>query len=84
MSTSCFGFVPPPLSTAIDTAGLPGPSLAGPAGATSITVLNRFSLSASDQATYNSIFVVEPVPEPGTAALLALGLVAVGIKRRRY
>ena len=65
-----------------ETLGLPGPTIPGPAANATIGVVNRFSLSAGDQATYNSVFQVEPIPEPGTAALLGLGLVAFGWVRR--
>ncbi|MEM7409300.1 MAG: PEP-CTERM sorting domain-containing protein [Myxococcota bacterium] len=73
----------PITDSASETLGLPGPTIPGPAGNVSIGVLNRFNLSPGDQATYNSIFQVEIVPEPGTAALLGLGLVAMSWVRRK-
>lgn len=64
-------------------AGLPGPTIPGPAAALTIGITNRFNLSSLDQATWNSTFIVEPIPEPGTGILLGLGLLAVGVVRRR-
>ena len=62
--------------------GLPGPTiLSGPALAT-IGIINQFTLTPGDQFSGNSFFVVEPVPEPSTIALAALGLVMLALRRR--
>ena len=39
-----------------------------------IAITLRFSLTAGDSASLTSLFNVEPIPEPGTAILLAVGL----------
>ena len=64
------------------TFGLPGPTVAGPPVATSIGIRNTFSLSAGDSVASTNLFVVEAAPEPGTAALLGLGIVAMAAGRR--
>jgi hypothetical protein len=61
------------------SAGLPGPTLPGPAATTSIGITNRFSLTAGDIAGLTNFFVV--VPEPTAALLLATGAIAL-IRRR--
>jgi hypothetical protein len=66
-----------------ETQGLPGPTIPGPAANASIGITNRFNLSAGDQATWNSTFIVEAVPEPGTALLVGAGLLVLGVSRRR-
>jgi hypothetical protein len=60
------------------TFGTPIPSLASPVVATSIGIRLDFWLTPGDSASFTSKFVVIPAPEPGTGALLALGL-----RRRR-
>ena len=62
------------------TRGLPGPTLpSGPVTA-SIAIQHKFTLTAGDTGTFNSLFVV--TPEPTTVGLLLIsGLVA--LKRRR-
>ena len=64
-------------------AGLPGPTIPGPGALLTFGITNRFNLSSLDQATWNSTFIIEAVPEPGTALLLGFGLLAVGVVRRR-
>ena len=63
--------------------GSPIPSLPGPAVLSSIGVKLDFSLTAFDRASFTSNNVVNPVPEPTTGALVALGLVALATRRRR-
>jgi hypothetical protein len=61
--------------------GLPGPTLpSGPALST-IGIINRFTLTSGDIFSGNSFFVVLPVPEPSTFALL--GLCVMGLAGRR-
>jgi hypothetical protein len=65
--------------------GMPIPSLAGPAVASSIGIQLRFQLTPGDQASFTSVFVVEPIPEPATFAMLSGGLVGLAtFGRRRY
>lgn len=63
--------------------GTPIPSQPGPAVNSDIGIRIDFVLTAQDQASFTSVFVVQPVPEPATAALLGLGLLALGIRSRR-
>jgi hypothetical protein len=65
------------------SAGLPGPTIAGPSVATSIGIQHQFSLTPGDRATFSSVFVVVPVPEPGSLSLLALGGALLLWRRRR-
>lgn len=57
--------------------GLPIPSQPGPNVLTSIGIRLDFSLTAGDSATFSSVFVVEPVPEPATMALASCGFALV-------
>jgi hypothetical protein len=62
-------------------AGLPGPTLPGPAVLSDIGITHRFSLTAHDTIGITSAFqVVQFVPEP--AAVLMLGALAVACRRR--
>lgn len=64
--------------------GLPGVTLPGPAANANIGIRLDFELSGNgDAASFTSVFVVQPIPEPGTAMLLGLGLGVVGWSRRR-
>ena len=61
------------------SAGLPGPTLPGPAVLTDIGITHRFSRTAHDLVGITSGFVV--TPEPTSALLLGLGALAL-IRRR--
>jgi len=54
--------------------GTPIPGLPGPGVATSIGIRYDFTLTGQDAASFTGVFDVEPIPEPGTAALFGLGL----------
>jgi hypothetical protein len=71
-------------STAIPnvTFGSPIPSLPGPAVLSTIGIRLDFNLSGFDSVSFTSNHVVNAVPEPGTAALVALGLVFLARRRR--
>lgn len=60
------------------SAGLPGPTLPGPAVLTDIRLDHRFLLSSHDSAAMTSFFIV--VPEP--AAVLLLGFAGTLLRRR--
>jgi hypothetical protein len=66
------------------SAGLPGPTISGPASALStIGIKHTFSLTAGDRATFTSFFRVEPVPEPASLGLLVMGGAVLFWRRRR-
>ena len=65
------------------SAGLPGPTIAGPSALTSIGIKHQFSLTAGDRATFTSFFIVQAVPEPGSLSLLAVGGLIMAFRRRR-
>jgi hypothetical protein len=63
--------------------GTPIPSLAGPPALSDIGIRLKFTLTPGDSASFTSNFVVLPIPEPGTAILLGLGLGWLGLCQRR-
>jgi hypothetical protein len=63
--------------------GLPGVTFPGPAANSSIGIRLDFNLSGNDAASFTSVFVVQPIPEPGSAMLLAIGLGSIALARRR-
>jgi hypothetical protein len=62
--------------------GGPIPSLPGPAVLSTIGIVLDFTLTAGDQASFTSNFVVL-VPEPRLALLLVPALLALGLRRSR-
>jgi hypothetical protein len=61
----------------------PNPPENGPQANATIGIRLRFQLSAGDSAGITSVFNIEAVPEPGTAALLGLGLFSLAVAGRR-
>jgi MYXO-CTERM domain-containing protein len=62
--------------------GTPIPSLGGPQALSTIGIRLTFSLTPGDQASFSSVFVVQPVPAPAALALLGLAGLAGGRRRR--
>jgi hypothetical protein len=62
--------------------GMPIPSQAGPALGNTMSIRLRFNLTAGDQASFTSVFVLEVVPAPA-AGLAMFGLVGLTGRRRR-
>src|SRR5262245_61596789 len=63
--------------------GVPIPSLPGPNVATSIGIRYDFTLTSQDAASFTGVFVVQPIPEPASAALFSLGLGGLALLGRR-
>jgi hypothetical protein len=55
----------------------------GPGAATNIAIRIRFTLTPGDSAAITSVFNIDAVPEPVTAAMLGLGLVGLAIAGSR-
>lgn len=63
--------------------GIPVQESVAVATVTSIGLTLRFDLTAGDSASFTANFDVQPIPEPGTALLLGLGLAGLGVRRNQ-
>ena len=70
------------VTTGLVNFGIPVQEVIAVATNVSIALTLRFDLTAGDSATFSSVFNVEPVPEPGTALLIGLGLAGLSARRR--
>lgn len=64
--------------------GLPGPSISGPAANNTIGITHKFTLTPGDKVSFTSFFVVEAIPEPASAGLIALISGGALFVRRRF
>lgn len=58
------------------------PTILGPAVSTDIEIIIRFTLTPGETATLNGNFYVEPIPEPASLAILGLGALLLGVRRK--
>lgn len=69
------------------SAGLPGPTIPGPAALNSIGIRHVFTLTPGDSASLTSSFIVVAVPEPQSWLLMLVAIGGVGwmfaLRRRR-
>ena len=70
--------------TSTGSFGNPIPSLSGPAYSSSIGLAYELTLSPGDRAGVTGVFVSQPIPEPGSLALIALGGSMLVRQRRRH
>lgn len=67
-------------STGKATFGAPIPSQPGPAVLSSIGIKLTFQLSPFDSASFTSVFVANPIPEPATWGMLLTGVALIGAR----